>query len=199
MSQPVEARPCGWVLERLEAWIDDELNEAERALVTAHVEGCKSCRREQRVAEEVVAELRALPDFELPEAVAREVARKTRQGGVERFSPYLEGLFRRPLPAVAALAAVVAMIIVVWPWRDGSRPQYSEQEIARASSELRLAFAYVGAITRRAELRVGERVFDHDAAGKAVRSVRRSIQIIGEAGTPAMASSATPQPTAKGS
>jgi anti-sigma factor RsiW len=199
MPQHAEARPCGWVLERLGAWIDGELSETEYASVAAHIEGCESCQRERFVAEAVVTELRALPEFELSEAVVQAVARRTRPGVTERFSSYFEGVIRRPLAVVTALAAVVATIVIVSPWRSPSRPEYSEQEIARATNELRMAFAYVGAITRRAELRVTERVLDQDVAQTTVRGVRRSLQIIGEAGTVAMEPPAPPQQTAKGS
>jgi anti-sigma factor RsiW len=199
MPQRAEAQPCGWVLERLEAWIDGDLNETEHASVTAHIEGCESCQRERLLAEEVVAELHALPEFELPEAVIRAVDRRTRPGAVEVLLSYLDGVLRRPLPVMVALAAVAAMIVVVSPWRIVSGPEYSEQEIARATNELRMAFAYVGAITNRAELRVTERVLDQNVAAKTVRSVRKSLQLIGETGTAAMEPPATPQPTVKGS
>jgi anti-sigma factor RsiW len=200
MPQRAEARPCEWVLERLEAWVDGDLNEAGHASVMTHVESCESCQRERFLAEEVAAELRALPEFELPDAVVRAVDRRTRPGVVESLFTSLNGVCRRPFPVMTALAAVVAMIVILSPWpNNSSGPEYSEQEITRAAHEVRLAFAYVGAITKRAEVRVTERVLDHDVAAKTVRGVRKSLQFIGEVGSGLPEPPATPQPTSKGS
>jgi anti-sigma factor RsiW len=199
MSQRVDSERCTEVLERLDAWIDGDMGETEAAAIQAHIDGCESCQRERRLAEEVLAELRAMPRFEVPERVLRAVAKETRPGVMERIRSFFEGAVHRPLPAVAMVVVVVLMVVVVFPWHSRSVPEYSDQEISRAADDLRLAFAYVGDITRRAELRVKERVFDESVAAQTMRGVRRSFQIIGGVGTTAMGQAATPLPTVKGS
>lgn len=199
MSQRVESGRCAEVLDRLEAWIDGDLDEREGAEMRSHVDDCESCRRERQLAEELAAELRALPEFEIPERVVRAVHRKTSLGVMEKLRSIFEDAVRRPFPAMAAVAAVLVALVVISPWTRRSEPEYSEQEIVRAASELRLAFAYVGDITRRAEVRVKERVIDDGVAAQTMRGVRRSFQIIGGVGTRSTSPAATPQPTVKGS
>jgi hypothetical protein len=165
----------------------------------AHIDGCESCRQEQLLAEEVLAELRAMPEFEVPERVLQTVHRKSRPGVAEKLHSIFDGAVRRPLPAMAAVAAILLLVIVMSPWDRSSVPEYSDQEISRAAAELQLAFAYVGDITRRAEVRVKERVLDESVAAQTMRGVRRSLRIIGGAGTTVTGRAATPQPTVKGS
>jgi anti-sigma factor RsiW len=199
MSQHAESDRCAHVLDLLEAWIDGDLDDAEAAAVKAHVEQCESCRGEQNLAETVVAELRALPEFDVPEKVLQTVQKKTQPALVKRPGVFFESFKSRPVPALAAVAAVVLMVLVLSPWRRPTEPQYTDQEVARAAAETRLALAYVGSIAQRAELRVKERVFDEGAAAQTVRGVRRSLQVIGEAGAAAADLPATPRPHVKGS
>ena len=199
MSQRVDPDRCAEILDRLDAWIDGDLEESEAAAMQAHVDGCESCRRERQQAEEVVAELRAMPEFDVPQRVLQAVHRRTRPRAMDRIHSVFEGAVRRPLPAVAALAAIVLMVVLVSPWRGQQGPQYSDEEIMRAAAETKLALAYVGSIARRAELRVKESVLDERVATKTMRSVRRSLQILGEAGSATVDPPATPQPKLKGS
>ena len=80
MSQRVDLERCAEFRDRLDAWIDGDLDETQAAAMRAHVDGCESCRRERQLAEEVVAELRAMPEFELPERVKEAVGWRTRPG-----------------------------------------------------------------------------------------------------------------------
>jgi anti-sigma factor RsiW len=179
MSQRADFERCAEVLERLDAWIDGDLDKAESTAVEAHVDHCESCRAELRLAETVVAELRALPDFDIPEKVLKAVGKASRPTLAEKLRTFLENSILRPVPALAAVAAVVLMVLVLSPWRRPAEPQYTDQEVARAAAETRLALAYVGSIAQRAELRVKERVLDDGAAAQTVRGFQRSLQVIG--------------------
>ena len=190
---------CADVLERLDAWIDGDLDDAEAAAVKAHVDQCESCQAEQQLAETVVAELRALPEFDVPERVLQTVRKKALSTFAERLRAFFDDLVSRPVPALAAVAAVVLIFLVLSPWSRPIEPQYTDQEVARAAAETRLALAYVGSIAQRAELRVKERVLDQGAAAQTVRGVRRSLQVIGEAGAATVDLPATPRPQIKGS
>jgi len=199
MSRRVDAERCAEVIESLDALIEGDLDDSEAAAMTAHIDVCAACQRERRLAEELVVELRSMPSFEIPERVMQAVHRVARPSVMRTFLSFFEGAFRRPLPAIAAVSAVLFLVVVMTPWKSNSVPEYSDQEVLRATDELRLAFAYVGDITRRAELRVKERVFEERVAEQTVRSIKRSFQIIGGVGTTATGPAATPTPAVKGS
>jgi len=199
MSQHADSGCCADVLERLDAWIDGDLDDAEAAAVKAHVGRCETCQAEQLLAETVVAELRSMPEFDVPEKILQAVRKETRSTFAERLRAFFDDFVFRPVPALAAVAAVVLILLVLFPWSRPTEPQYTDQEVARAAAETRLALAYVGSIAQRAELRVRERVLDQGAAAQTVRGVRRSLQVIGEAGAAAADLPATPRPQVKGS
>jgi len=199
MSRPADHESCARILERLDPWIDGDLADAEAAAVKAHVDQCESCRAEQKLAETVVAELRALPEFDVPERVVKKVRHKTRATLAEGLRGFFGDFVSRPLPALAAVAAVVMMVVVLSPSPRPTEPQYTDQEIARAVAETRLALAYVGSIAQRAEHRVKERVLKEGPAAQTVSGVRRSLRVIGEAGAATVDLPATPGPQTKGS
>jgi len=199
MSQFADLGSCAVVLERLDAWIDGDLDDAEAAAVKEHVDRCESCMAEQQLAMAVVAELRSMPEFDVPARVMQAVKRETRPTLVERFRAFLEDHRIHPVPAFAVISAVILIVLVVPPWRPPAEPQYTDQEVARAVAETRLALAYVGSIAQRAELRVKERILDEGAAAQTVRGVRRSLHLIGEVGAATADQPATPRPQLKGS
>ena len=198
MLQRVDDQRCSDILDRLDAWIDGDLGESEAALVEAHIDRCASCRAERLVAEELAIELRSLPDYQVPDRVLRAVRTRVRPALWERLKRFLDGSMQRPVTAVAVLAVVV-LVVMVSPWRDRSAPQYTDQEIARATEETKLALAYVGSITRRAELRVKEKIFDDGVAAQTVSGLRQSLKIIGGAAAATADTPATPLPQVKGS
>jgi anti-sigma factor RsiW len=199
MSLHADSERCAEVLDWLDAWIDGELDEARAAAVQAHIDQCDSCRAEWQLAETVVSELRALPEFDIPERVLRTVRKKPLPPLAERLRAFLADTVFRPLPGLAAIAAVVLLVLVLSPWRRPPEPQYTEQEVARAAAETRLALAYVGDIAQRAELRVKQRVLEQGVAVQTARGFRRSLELIGEAGSASADLPATPPPQEKGS
>ncbi|MCW8984003.1 MAG: anti-sigma factor, partial [Thermoanaerobaculales bacterium] len=138
MSQHPDLHSCADVLERLEAWIDGDLDDGEAAAVKAHIDRCESCRAEQQLAEAVVVELRALPEFDVPESVLQAVRTRIRPTPVARLHAFIEASRFRPVLALAAVAAVVLGVLVLSPPPRPTEPQYSDQEVARAVAETRL-------------------------------------------------------------
>lgn len=199
MSQSADLDCCSDVLERLDAWIDGDLDDGASAAVRAHIDRCQSCRAEQQLAEVVLAELRSMPEFDVPERVLQTVRNTTRSAHENRPGNFFGSFRFRPAPALAAVASVVVMVLVLSPWRRASEPQYTDQEVARAVAETRLALAFVGNAAQRAEIRVKARVLDQGAAAQTVRGVRRSLQVIGEVGADRADLPATPRPQLKGS
>ena len=199
MPQQFESGGCAEVLERLETWIDGDLEGAEAAAVEEHLADCTACQDEHRVAEQIRAELRALPELDVPARVLRAVDRHTRARALDKLATVLASAVRRPLPVAAAAAAVVLAIVLIAPWEGRHETVYSDAEIYQATQETKLALAYIGNITRRAELRVKERVLDQGVAVKTMRDVSRTFQMIGGMGSGAVKPPVTPYPTVKGS
>jgi len=199
MSQHAESDRCAHVLDLLEVWIDGDLDDAEAAAVKEHVDRCESCMAEQQLAMAVVAELRSMPEFDVPARVMQAVKRETRPTLVERFRAFLEDHRIHPVPAFAVISALILIVLVVPQWRPPAERQYTDQEVARAVAETRLALAYVGSVAQRAELRIKERVFNEGVAAQTLRGVRRSLQVIGEAGAATADPLATPRNGMKGS
>ena len=114
----------------LSAALDDELDAADRQVVTAHVATCTRCRREQRAYETLRTQLRVGE----PIAVDLVPALRARLGGVERerVAELEPGVVpRRPgrtrvLAVVALAAAMLAAVVVVTrrpaPVRVTTRP-----------------------------------------------------------------------------
>jgi anti-sigma factor RsiW len=156
---------CGWVCDRVEAWIDGELEPASAARMDAHVAGCGRCAAEVAAARSVAAELRALSELAPPAAVVDEVRTRTR--------PRVRA--RRAWWAVGAAAAVVMAVGV----GSAVHRHAEEARIARASVEARYALAVVA----RAGLAGGREAAEGIAAG-ALRSVTDRATVRALAGAP---------------
>jgi len=122
---------CAEVLERLEAFIDGELETAACAGVEAHLAMCPACRGEEQLARRVQEELRTLGELDAPgpvmQAIREAAAVEASRLGVE---PALRGVRRSadgrhswrigPRPWLAAAAAVllgIALALALGPWR----------------------------------------------------------------------------------
>lgn len=194
MSQRAELERCRAVLDRIEAWIDGDLDGRDVEWITAHVGECSSCRTAKREAEEMVSALRSLPDFEIPEQLIQRVRDRARPGPASRFVEVLRRPMLSPLPALATAAAVALVVAVLSPWRGPNPPQFPDHEVVRAAEETRLAVALVGSVVRRGELSVTDRILKDSSAVHTVRGVHRSLQIIGGAAAAAADLPATPLP-----
>ena len=179
MSPPVDPVTCSDVLDRLETWIDGDLETGEAAAIEAHVEGCTACKAEHRVALEIRSRLQAMPELDPPDRVLNAVRDAAAPAVGERFDLFLNTVARRPVPAVAALAAVIVLVLAVAPWMGKPTPQISEREAARAAAETRLALAYVGVVARRAEQHVRYRILSDGPVSATVRGISRSIKWTG--------------------
>jgi len=182
MSRRVESMSCAEVRDRIEAWIDGDLEPAEAGVLEVHMEGCAACDEERRLADEIRAGLRGLPELDLPDRVIKAVRDETAPTIGERARGLLDAIVTRPVPAVAAVAAIVLFMLAVVPWRQSETPpRYSAEEVARAAEETKLALAYVSSITRRAEFQVRRRVFEDGAVSATVRGISRSLDWTGTA------------------
>jgi len=181
MSRCVESFSCAEVHDRLDAWIDGDLDTAEADAFETHVEHCAVCDMERRLAEEIRTELSGFPEFDPPDRVLSAVRGATAPSVGERARGLMDGLIMRPAPAIAALALVAVLLVAVLPMRRSGIPQYTDKEVARAAEETKLALAYVSSATRRAESEVRRKIFEDGAVAATVRGISRSLEWTGSA------------------
>ena len=199
MSRPVDVT-CADVLDRIEAWIDGDLEAGEAGVLEAHVERCAACNEERRLADEIHAGLRGLPEFDLPDRVIKAVRDETTPTIGERARGLLDAIVSRPVPAVAAVAAIVLFMLAVVPWRQSETPpRYSAEEVERAAEETKLALTYVGAIARYAERQARHKVLSDEAVSGTLRDISRSIEWTGAAVSSAPATTKLPTRIDEGS
>jgi anti-sigma factor RsiW len=75
---------CQAVQAQMSAWLDDELDAAAEAALTAHMEGCEACRREWRqltALDAALGNLTAVAPTGLAEKVAAQIRRPRRRSG----------------------------------------------------------------------------------------------------------------------
>ncbi len=189
---------CVDVLDRLDAWIDGDLEASEAARVKAHVDGCSGCREERQSAEEIRAELRGMPELDPPERVLA-LVRNRRPIAKKWPGAFNFPLTLRPVQAAIAMAAAAILLAVAVPWGGRSGSPYTDLEIRRAQAETRLALAYVGDAARRAERGVRKKVLDERDFPATVREISRTLSWAGETGAAQPTVSPSPTNTSKGS
>jgi anti-sigma factor RsiW len=160
---PASGDNCHWTLDRLDAYVDGELEGDELGAIENHLEECGSCRSELALARSLLSELRALPELQCPpQVVARaEVAasqRPQRASAVERIRGWLGGVtVPVPRPAMAAVVIIiVAATVFVLSQHEqspfkGDEPgvALTETDAELAKLDVMLAFAYVGKYSRK--------------------------------------------------
>jgi hypothetical protein len=130
MWRPSDPGACERVDERLEAWVDDDLDATERTLVERHLEACEHCRRQSELAIALRNELRELPRWD---AAAETLERVIRAASVEPagragrrpgWTRLPWSVSRRRAAAIGLLAAAALAVALLPPGRraaDGSR------------------------------------------------------------------------------
>lgn len=106
-------------VERLSAYLDSELNEAEVDALERHVKGCASCRDDLQGLRRVVNELRSLERQQPPPVLAQQVARRVSlegppKGLVERLEAQLGRRSRIDSGVAVGFALVLALAAIVY-------------------------------------------------------------------------------------
>ena len=174
---------CPWTLERIDAFLDDELDAVERARVLEHVHRCARCADELALAGRVLAELRSLPAFEAPECVVEAAARAANEiapdpGARVTALPRRRGGVRRAIPAVAA--ALVLAATALWfvtrqhDDRDLARAGITDAQVKEATAQLALAFGYVDKYSEHAAAIVRDDVIERRVLPRVERAMRKA-------------------------
>ena len=158
---------CDNILGQLEAHVDGDLEAMESRRVEVHLARCPACAAERQLASDIRDELRALPELDAPPVVLQGVLH---QVGAERFQAKLHVA----RPAWAALAAAVFAALVIGgglyfsqPTEAPHAPLVAEapavdpEEVARATEEVRLAFAHIARVSQKAGFKLRDDLGEH--------------------------------------
>lgn len=125
-------RKCDRVVRMFGAYWDDEITQAEREWVDAHLAGCPPCRQEYEAFARTLELAGSLPRIEpAPDLVERVLARARRAAPAPDMVP---ATARPWVPATAALALVVIAGALSLPWL-GNRTEPGRESSGRAVVE----------------------------------------------------------------
>jgi len=114
--------------ELLAAYVDGELDDAERRAVEAHLAACARCREDVELARASVARLRALPELEAPAGAASRALAEASGGGRAAAAAARPPRWARWIPAAAA-AVLVAVVAVVALKPSGGSSEASNRNL----------------------------------------------------------------------
>jgi anti-sigma factor RsiW len=178
---------CPWFQDRIDLYLDQELDRTASDAFERHVETCAACKEELSLAADVVNELRSLPTQRCPERVVDEAMQRaggeTPRHSIRRVLGWLGGrsvLTMRPAMAAMILVVLAATIFVLTQHEQSplngnagqqSAAEHSEKELELAKLDAMLAFAYLGKYSRR----TGEIVKENVITNRVVRPLGRTI------------------------
>ncbi len=97
--------------DRLDAWVDRTLSEAERREVESHLAGCPGCREEERRLRQLLAHASALPrSVSPPRDLWPDIARRSERGRAWSWPPIVSW---QPALAVAAVVVIALSAVVL--------------------------------------------------------------------------------------
>ena len=121
---------CQHCRERLHDYLDETLEAAERAQVSAHVTACAGCRRELEELRKVAVFVGSLDELPVPHGFLQDVRQRIDRPTVwER----LRGLLLRPRPSMSVAIPVIIVAFVAVFYIMTRPPKSAEQ--ARRSNE----------------------------------------------------------------
>ena len=171
---------CSWTHERIDAFLDDELDASERARFLEHVSGCAHCADELALAGRVLSELRSLPAFDAPEhvveAAARAAVAPTPRTNVIALPRPRAGA-HHAVPAVAAALVLAATLVWLAAHQrnlDRAPADITDAEVREATAELALAFGYVDKYSEHAVAIVRDDVIEKRVVPRVERAMRRA-------------------------
>jgi len=163
---------CGWLGERIEAYLDDDLAHDAKVRFENHVETCRVCRTEVEQAKKTLAELRKLPTLPCPDEIVERVRGELHPiNEPNRVRAWFARVWAPSLrPALATVAVAVIVLTSMWVGRM-NRATVSPQEVAEAQAALKWTFAYVGQVSERS----GKAVRDEAIRDGLVSPVQRAL------------------------
>jgi len=177
-----DAATCAWVRERVEDYVDAPdggLSPLERAAIARHSAGCAACRAEVDTARALLQELRAMPEYAVPESViATAQAALAEPRAVIRLLPVrTPSRAVRWAPAALAAAAVVLLVVTArWSGPVATEPSaLADARVERATRETMLALSYVSHYTRMTGEIVAAEIMEKRVIGTVEKAIDRGV------------------------
>jgi hypothetical protein len=184
---------CVWVEERIDSYLDSDLDSNDFTRLEDHLGLCAHCQSEVALARSVQDGLHDLPQMACPDEVrdrvleharaADRVRERAAAGWLSRnVRRYLldapgrvrtgvAGLGMRPA-LTGALAVVIIVVSIIAVRINRTVEHFSPEQVESAESVLRWTFAYMNEVGRRSGYAARDEVFQASAAAqRAVRSV----------------------------
>ncbi len=170
---------CRWTRERIDRFLDAELDGGDLMTFQGHVDVCSGCRRELARAETVLRELHSLPDLHcrdevvdraLAAAQAAPVARHRAGRRSPAWWPF--PVFRPALAGALILALVLSSLWVA----NRSRSDFTPADVADAEEELKWTLAYLDDIGRRSSMTAMDKAFQTGMVGPLRRAVSAAFE-----------------------
>ena len=161
-------KPQNWFDQRVEAYIDGELDASERSLFVSRLKLDESLRREVEQARLIQGTLRDMPSLQCPSDVRKRVLEMT--GSRPRgFAWGWAGA------ACAVLVAAIAFGLM----RPPAGP--SELELAQARADMETAMAYLSRAGQMAGRQAGQQWIESGIARPVSAGLRRPTEVEGDA------------------
>ena len=182
---------CRHIQDRVEAFVVDDLPEAEKKAVEDHLRTCPDCHRRWVEATEILGALRSLPIKRCPPHLVRDVLKRTQpeSSGMDDLRSILHRVLQPAWRPVVGLALTVALVLILRPLpglrRDVQPPEppiYAEQEIRKAQEEVKWALAYVHRVMARTQSIVQDEVIPDQVVQPIRDSVHTATESIKEGG-----------------
>ena len=169
---------CDAVRDRIDAYLDGELDSAGCAALEQHCAACRPCGRELALARRVHAELRSLPVLSAPERTIAAAEREIATSNVVQLRVPARRRRTRTLLAAAAVVVAAASVWFAMHSRTAPPPGYSDAEIRQASEELALAFGYVDHYSNQAAAIIENDVIQRRVAPRIGRALNTSREAV---------------------
>jgi hypothetical protein len=108
---------CEGIQDRFSAYLEDELEAAERRSIESHVEACVGCRQELALLRRTVSTLQSLEEIEVPPRLTAAIQAGVSAEGGSRWRHLVSRLFfplhiKLPLEAMALLLVTLGAVYV---------------------------------------------------------------------------------------
>ncbi|NBC17626.1 MAG: hypothetical protein GVY18_09970 [Bacteroidetes bacterium] len=167
-----------WIDDRIDAYLDGDLPEDERAAVEQHLAVHPDAKAEVTLARRVRDGLRALPEPTCPDRVTRtvlaEVHRRQRADRFQRLRAWIERQwlqFWQPALAMSVLLLLIATALLVGQPPQPSPNAVADAEVQHALDEVRWTLAYLSDVSQQAGASVRDEVLERRVVAPMHRAV----------------------------
>ncbi len=175
---------CRWTRERIDRFLDAELDGGDLMTFQGHVDVCSGCRRELARAETVLRELHSLPDLHCPDEIVDRALAAAEAEPVARERAERRGPAWWPFPVLRPVLAGALVLIIalsaLWV-ANRSRSDFTPADVAEAEAELMITLAYLDDISRRSSMTAMDKAFQTGMVGP----LRRAVGTAFDPGSPA--------------